>query len=173
MRVYIDGDGVRHVSHLPDGENEYEEQFFKPARRPRFTERGYRMFWGGADINPKLYGEKAQKETHFSLDADRQDLATYRKCIDLDLGAVGICRGCQFLWAMSGGRLMQDIVPRHPSPHGVRGTVDFFVNSYHHQGCILTNGKPPDGLEVLATHGDIVEAYAGTNHDGVRVRNAA
>jgi gamma-glutamyl-gamma-aminobutyrate hydrolase PuuD len=78
---------------------------------------------------------------------------------------IGICRGAQFLWAMSGGKLCQHIQPPHPQMHDVFG-LQFEVNSFHHQGCV---GKKPDGLNILAFTTQCVEAYHGTNKDGVKI----
>ena len=146
------------------------EEETHPYFRPRFKELKYRMFWGGADINPELYGEKNRGLSHCSDGADKLDISLYELCKKNGLAAGGICRGAQFLWAMSGGKLVQDIKPRHFSPHMVDGKgLSFIVNSYHHQGCILTDGKPPNGITVLAMHRGVVEAFEGVNKDGVSV----
>ena len=162
-KIIEDEYGNRRISFGKD-----EEEVFQ-YYEPRFKELKYRMFWGGADINPKLYGEKNTK-SHFSDSADFRDICLYEACVEKGLAAAGICRGAQFLWAMSGGKLMQDIHPLHSTHHIVEGRgVSFMVNSYHHQGCILTNGSPPKGINVLAMHKGVVEAYEGVNKDGVRV----
>lgn len=125
---------------------------------------GTMYFPGGADISPELYGEKNNGQSHPVKYCDERDLERYEAAKKRNLVCVGICRGAQFLWAMSGGKLMQHIKNNHKFEHHVN-LLDIRVNSLHHQGII---GKVPSGLEVKATHEGVVEAFIGLNKDGLR-----
>ena len=126
------------------------------------------MFNGGADIDPSIYGEKNTGESSVSEQHDLWDLNNYERAKTNGLPCSGICRGAQLLWALSGGKICQNIIKRHCHIHALDG-LWFLTNSLHHQGIILTDGKPPDGIEVLATHEGVVEAFYGTNKDGLVV----
>ncbi len=94
------------------------------------------LFGGGADIDPKLYGQKAIAGTHISKMRDDEDIEAY----GLANGKVkvGICRGAQFLNVMNGGSLWQD-VDHHRTPHSIReiGTSKkIWASSTHHQQMI-------------------------------------
>ena len=64
------------------------------------------FFSGGADINPKLYGE----ENHHSFFNDKRDELDLKSWeASKDKPKVGICRGAQFLNVMNGGKLIQHV----------------------------------------------------------------
>lgn len=94
------------------------------------------VFIGGEDINPKLYGEEAHKTTYFTDDRDFQEEFFYRKAQKLGKVCFGICRGAQFLHAMNGGKLWQN-VNNHGGPDHVIYDIDEDVyvkaTSLHHQ----------------------------------------
>ena len=122
------------------------------------------IFWGGADVNPELYGEKNTKS---SIDRyqDEADAALYKFAKSRNAACIGVCRGAQFLWVVSGGRLVQDLgIASHDLTHPVSGQ-SFTVNSFHHQGIV----GDAEGIEILAMHKGVVEAYYGENKDGVLV----
>jgi putative glutamine amidotransferase len=121
------------------------------------------MFWGGADIDPVLYGEK---NTHSSTSQyqDTEDCENYTLALDGNIPCFGICRGHQFLWALSGGKLCQHIFPYHEFEHTVNG-LPFRVNSLHHQGPIPESR--PEGLSILGSHKGTVEAFMGKNAHGI------
>lgn len=97
------------------------------------------IFTGGADVDPRLYGETAHSTTRFSEHRDSEDIAAYMKCLDLGIPMFGVCRGAQFLHVMNGGKLFQD-VDNHQTAHGmwdqVRNVFIRDVSSVHHQMCI-------------------------------------
>jgi putative glutamine amidotransferase len=125
----------------------------------------FTVFWGGADILPALYGERNTR-SFCDSSQDAFDISGYVYAKENKLPCIGICRGSQFLWAMSGGKLCQHIDPPHMMWHDVRG-LSFRVNSTHHQGAVPST--KPTGIEIIADHGGVVEAYTGTNPDGVRI----
>lgn len=92
------------------------------------------LFTGGADVNPDIYGELKGKHTYIDKDRDILEkemfnLGMYRHILNL-----GICRGAQFLTAMSGGRLIQH-VSGHTKSHLVTlsNSYQLEVTSTHHQ----------------------------------------
>lgn len=99
------------------------------------------IFPGGADINPRLYGQKKGCYTHFYPSRDQEECEVFDK-YEGKKAMVGICRGHQLLSCMIGGHLIQDM--EHPSVHGM---IDYMgnrllVNSLHHQQVCLEKLKP-------------------------------
>lgn len=95
------------------------------------------LFLGGADINPKLYGEEPIPATYWDDDHDARDKRTFDECVKNGIPMFGICRGMQFLHAMDGHKLYQH-VDNHTRAHEI---VDIWGNkltcsSMHHQMCI-------------------------------------
>ncbi|AUR99154.1 class I glutamine amidotransferase-like protein [Vibrio phage 1.262.O._10N.286.51.A9] len=96
------------------------------------------LFTGGADIDPNFYGHDKHPKTGTSRMADELCIFTYAqaKIQNPDIRMVGICRGSQFLCAMSGGELIQ-----HCDNHAVGSGHEvntifgetFHVTSTHHQ----------------------------------------
>lgn len=94
------------------------------------------VFIGGEDINPKLYDAKAHRSSFWTDDRDFQEEFFYRKAQRLNKVCFGICRGAQFLHAMNGGKLWQN-VNNHGGPDHVIYDIDDDVyvtaTSLHHQ----------------------------------------
>lgn len=106
------------------------------------------VFIGGEDVNPALYGHDAHPSTYFTEDRDIVEETYYHKCIDLKKPMFGICRGAQFLHAMNGGKLWQNVNNHAGSDHtiiDVEDNVTLTVTSLHHQ--MLQNN---DKIEVIA-----------------------
>lgn len=104
-------------------------------------------FTGGEDINPEFYGEKPIKGVHPNGVRDERDAYMFGYAQACGKFMVGICRGGQFLNAMSGGRLWQDVDNhcRTHKAHDIETGRSFFVSSTHHQ-----QFRPgPDGKVVL------------------------
>ncbi len=93
------------------------------------------IFTGGSDISPSLYKEKKLPCTHNNYERDKFEAAVFKEFASKPpVKMVGICRGAQFLCAMSGGRVWQD-VNNHLGNHTVvlpDGTTTE-VTSTHHQ----------------------------------------
>lgn len=96
------------------------------------------VLWGGADISPCLYGQKAGKYTNVLEKEptynDKAELLLAMEALDGRNPIIGICRGSQLLCAFAGGSLIQD-VSNHRKDHAVL-TEDgqrFAVTSTHHQ----------------------------------------
>lgn len=95
------------------------------------------VFTGGTDISPKLYGDSPIAETDFpDRERDVYESNIFQYARDHGVPMVGICRGSQFLCAMSHGRVIQ-----HVNYHAIRGTHTICtdelgvieVTSTHHQ----------------------------------------
>lgn len=131
---------------------------------------------GGADIDPKHYGEEPNGSEDFNYEHDAAEIALARAFISAKKPILGICRGCQLLNVVFGGTLIQHIsnTAAHttkvdPYPvHSVRATessflhtlygANFPVNSAHHQAV----NRLGDGLELILTADD------GTMAEGFR-----
>lgn len=145
------------------------------------------LFGGGADIHPFLYGQK-NTASQCNIARDLWEVYVYNQCVHYGIPMLGICRGHQFLAAMHGGKLIQDIgtefgraaqrikhgiVLHNASPDFVEmwrdsPMGDLQVNSYHHQA--VDANTLPTTATVLATdseHPRIVEAALWRQHDYV------
>ena len=118
------------------------------------------VFTGGADVNPKLYGQQCGPRTHFDYRRDLHELAVFALAKQLKKPMVGICRGMQFLWVMSGGQLHQHIDGHAGSSHImiVSKTEEAIkINSLHHQCINFASDEVNDAPELLAYAGKDVE----------------
>ncbi len=94
------------------------------------------LYWGGTDINPAIYGEEAHKYTQASDTLrDKYEMELFNKYPDKF--KLGICRGSQFLTAMSGGKLVQHVT-NHCVDHKILldwedEQYEVTVTSSHHQ----------------------------------------
>lgn len=135
------------------------------------------LFTGGQDVSPALYGETPKPTCGEICPArDRMEQVLLHLALERDLPVLGICRGIQFLNAVLGGTLYQDLPTEHPSQtqhhmtppydramHTVTiqpgtplvellGTEHIGVNSYHHQAvktlapCLTEMAWSEDGL---------------------------
>ncbi len=105
------------------------------------------VFIGGEDINPALYGQ-ANTSSYFSDRRDEYEKAIFEEAQKQRKVCFGICRGAQFLHAMSGGSLWQDVNNHAGRRHFIVDLdedVRLEVTSMHHQML-----QDCDGLEVIA-----------------------
>jgi Predicted glutamine amidotransferases len=148
------------------------------------------LFTGGQDVNPKLYGQEKNEHCGEICDIrDRMETYIFREAVlNQNKPALGICRGIQFINALLGGSLHQDIPTEFPSAiihsqkppydipaHNVRilsntplhklaGKESIEVNSSHHQGI----NRIAKGLEIMAVADDgLVEAVYMPEHPHV------
>lgn len=141
---------------------------------------------GGADMDPRLYGEQPLPQLGaIDPERDTSELAYVGVALEQNLPLLAICRGHQVLAVAAGGSLYQDLpsqvpgaikhsqqAPRWYASHGVRsvpgsqlerllGSGEIGVNSYHHQA---VKAVPP-GFAVSATAADgVIEAIESTTH---------
>jgi len=94
------------------------------------------LFTGGADVDPRFYGDTSpQGFCQTNPERDIFEISIFKKAVKAEVLMTGICRGLQFLNAMSGGKMIH-----HLENHGF-GTHDMItdcgdvipVNSLHHQ----------------------------------------
>lgn len=133
------------------------------------------LFAGGHDVSPSLYGEeKIPQCAQTCAERDEMERLLFLEVLALDKPVLGICRGIQFINAVLGGTLYQDLptqmpsrVEHHQTPpydrpvHSVTlktGSPLFellqkktlAVNSYHHQAI----RRLAEGLETMAVSPD-------------------
>ena len=116
------------------------------------------VFTGGADIHPRIYGERILDVTHPNPTRDDFELGMYRK-IPKKKAKVGICRGAQLLNALNGGKMWQDVNNHGGNHHAlhlnVKGLADgdsVVINSIHHQMMIPAYKAEILGVAYEATH---------------------
>lgn len=93
------------------------------------------IFTGGADILPEWYDEKGIPGCYYHSTRDYGEVEDFRK-MGPHQQAWGICRGAQLTWALSGGKLWQNVSDhagqKHDTLDVLTGTSRV-VNSVHHQ----------------------------------------
>lgn len=145
------------------------------------------LFTGGQDVSPNVYGaEPAPACGERCEERDEMEKILFRAVYGRNKPVFGICRGIQFINAVMGGTLYQDIPTEHPSgvchrqaapydipAHPVKMVADsplqrlftsdvLMVNSCHHQA-IKTMA---DGLSAMAYSEDgLVEAVYAPDRD--------
>lgn len=116
------------------------------------------QFTGGADISPHIYGAKMHPTMSTNPHRDDEEIAIFDMCMIKGIPMAGICRGSQFLHAMSGCKLWQDVdnhgVGQGHMAHVIGGLGDVLVSSTHHQ----MMAEPPEGSKSIV----IVEANRST-----------
>lgn len=94
------------------------------------------VFIGGEDINPALYNEEPHRTTYFSDVRDHLEKLHYGRCVEDKKVMFGICRGAQFLHAMNGGKLWQNVNNHASGDHyiyDIDADVSVEATSIHHQ----------------------------------------
>lgn len=95
------------------------------------------LLWGGRDIHPSFYGEKANIRNQAPMQPSDRDVFEWRTmlyCRAKKIPMIGICRGAQFLCAAAGGKLIQHVT-NHQNSHRIT-TISgktFMSTSVHHQ----------------------------------------
>ena len=128
------------------------------------------IFPGGSDVTPKLYGEK-NTYSGCNYMRDMIEIKLLEEAVALNKKIIGVCRGNQFINAILGGKLIQDLDVKHEYEHEItivksHPVIDFYkdklVTSTHHQAVLV----PGDNFEVLAIHkynGTIEATKCGNN----------
>jgi len=99
------------------------------------------VFTGGSDVSPDIYGATQHSSTCNNRSRDIGEMLIFNDALKLGKPFAGICRGAQFLCAMAGGKIVQDITghagPRHHLKYYNRdGNIEVSpgtVTSSHHQ----------------------------------------
>lgn len=92
------------------------------------------VFTGGSDVSPSYYGEERNQKSYCWPERDAFEKKVFDRSVELKLNIAGICRGSQFICALSGGKLVQHI-NGHGGNHPVKtddGRI-VIVSSTHHQ----------------------------------------
>jgi len=110
------------------------------------------IFGGGADVDPSTYGEEASDRTWTSPQKEKIEKEDFMEGIKLGKKMLGICRGIQFICAMAGGKLIQDVSGHSGSSHTITtfDGVSVNTNSIHHQMVNPYTIKDPRNYKVLA-----------------------
>lgn len=133
------------------------------------------LLTGGQDVSPEIYGEEKMPQCgEISIERDEMERVLLEEAIEKDKAVLGICRGIQFMNAILGGSLYQDLPIQKPSPLEHHQTPPYDkpvheviieknspvyellkverlqVNSYHHQGVKKVSEK----LKVMAKSTD-------------------
>lgn len=93
------------------------------------------VLWGGADIDPQVYGHKKGTRTYSSVNRDNLEIDLVNQAIKMGIPIIGVCRGAQLLCAMAGGYLIQHTTGHAGTGHTIetsKGEI-IHVNSIHHQ----------------------------------------
>ena len=115
---------------------------------------------GGADIDPRSYGEVAHPETVGAVpERDAFEIAITRAAIERDMPLLGICRGMQLINVARGGTLLQHL-PEHLGHQEHRRVVGSFDGADH--DVELTEGS----LAAQAA-GELRHATKSHHHQGI------
>jgi putative glutamine amidotransferase len=105
------------------------------------------VFTGGADVDPKLYGQTPCLYTSSTVWRDTHEMEIMDRCRELGLPMFGICRGAQLMTVAAGGKLCQHLTHHGFGKHLIKthDGENVVVNSWHHQMML-----PPEDAEILA-----------------------
>jgi gamma-glutamyl-gamma-aminobutyrate hydrolase PuuD len=134
----------------------------------------FKIFWGGADIDPSLYNrERSLACGRSNKDQDIQELELVHQYINKGIPIIGICRGAQLLNVANGGILIQHI-EGHTKLHdltieepGLESRVFRDVSSTHHQMMIPSQDAIILGRDYRRTdgmHWDNTQELYAYNH---------
>lgn len=138
------------------------------------------LFTGGQDVSPDLYGQNRTEKCGASCkERDEMEKLLFHMVYEKDKPLLGICRGIQFINAVMGGTLYQDLPSQHPSDIGHHQTPPYdvpvhsvsivehtplhellqketlMVNSYHHQAIRML---APQALAMAVSEDGLTEA---------------
>lgn len=121
------------------------------------------LFTGGHDINPELYGEKADDSCGELCDErDTMEKLLFKQVTELDKPAFGICRGLQLFNVLLGGTLFQDIPTQRRADNKVQHTQKAPYTIPVHSVCIEKESRL---YEMIHTESMRVNSY---HHQGIK-----
>jgi len=149
---------------IVDGSDEYAN-WCQATVVDRMEDADICMWTGGADVSPSLYGKRRHPTTWSDHGRDLHEQQMFDQAFALGKPLIGICRGCQFLSAMSGAILVQD--QDNPAYLHDIETYDgqkIVVSSTHHQASYPWL-LPPDQFKVLGWSVGISPYHKGQTDD--------
>jgi gamma-glutamyl-gamma-aminobutyrate hydrolase PuuD len=122
------------------------------------------VFWGGADIFPGFYGQKANSRNQCQGGPSRRDAIEWsimQRAVKMGIPIIGVCRGAQMLCALDGGTLIQHVDGHGHGGHHIRDKLGdtVYSNSCHHQ---MMQPREGEDNEVLMW----TVQPQGKNHQG-------
>lgn len=127
---------------------------------------------GGEDISSELYNEPKGPSTYFTPSRDAFELREYDRAKSLNKVIWGTCRGAQFLCAMAGGKLIQDM--NHGGSHRLHfydGEYTCVSNTLHHQMQYPFNLINKEDYYILASTYGISDYYRGGRNEDMEMPN--
>lgn len=123
------------------------------------------MLTGGADLDPKFYGEDRIPTVAVTFDdMDLFELELVKLCIQMDKPLFGICRGVQIINVALGGTLYQDLPTQYPKGH--QHFVDTHAQPTHtvslREGTHLKQLMGADVINVNSRHHQAIKALAAS-----------
>lgn len=124
------------------------------VRTDRLEQADLVVFTGGEDVDPSVYNEPKNPRTYSSLERDKYESAYFHRAVALGKHIIGICRGSQFICAMSGGSLVQ-----HQENNSFMHEIHTYdgktleITSTHHQAQYPWKMDPKDYLIIGWTQG--------------------
>lgn len=128
------------------------------------------IFGGGSDVDPATYNEKEGSKCWTNPARDRVEKADFKHGLAAGKKMFGICRGHQFLCAMAGGKLIQDVSNHNGGEHRIT-TFDgntYKTNSIHHQMINPDKLKSNEDYRILAWSTErLSKRYLGPKDRGI------
>ncbi len=118
------------------------------------------LFTGGEDVNPAFYGHTSpERLCGYNSKRDIEEKKVFDLALANNIPMTGICRGAQFLNAMSGGTMMHHITNHGGKNHYIttKSNTEMHVTSTHHQMCVVSD----DGFVVGYAKNNMSEVYCG------------
>jgi putative glutamine amidotransferase len=163
-----------------------------PARYPEATELdglnwGQRLngiqavlMPGGADLDPKSYGQTAETAELYGVNAvqDRADLSLVHYALAQGLPLLTICRGTQVLNVALGGTLHQHVGDSHRNlGHKItldpKTAFDLGINSGESQATLSASCHHHQALNIVASELTVLASSSDGIVEAVRVRGVA
>lgn len=115
------------------------------------------VFWGGTDISPSLYQEKANSFSEARNEPSRRDLFEWtlmKYCTGEAIPMIGVCRGAQLLCAFAGGKLAQHVTGHNASHEITTNEGEIFKPRADHHQMMLPGlpGEVEHELLAWSTH---------------------
>lgn len=126
------------------------------------------MFTGGEDVTPSIYKHKYLPGTYCNPSRDEKEIEFFNWALKFGLPMIGVCRGSQFIGAMSGAKLVQDM--NHPYRHKVT-TFDgkqLVANSTHHQAVFIPDSMVEGQDYQLLAWAENISPYHTIADDSIK-----